>query len=76
MGQAAKQVGEIALEPAIESPKVTPFEGKENADSDHITGIEVRVGMFDLIFHLFIDMVENMDDNVFRGHGTVLLASV
>lgn len=66
--QSPKEVGIVALEPAVKRSEMAAFEGKENANGYHFTRIQFGLAVFAHVFHLIIDNTKNLDDNVFGCH--------
>jgi hypothetical protein len=46
----------------MERPVAHAFEGMQQPQSDHLTGPEVRLGVFGQVVQLLIDVVEQSDD--------------
>ena len=44
----------------------------QEAQGDHLTGPEVRLGVFGYVVQLFIDVVEQSNDQILCGHTALL----
>src|SRR5215831_11488592 len=60
-------------QPAMERSVAHAFEGMQHPQGDHLTGPEVRLGVFGAVVHLPIDVVEQGDDKVPCGHAALLV---
>src|SRR5712691_9909798 len=69
LGEARKQRAIITRQPAIEGPVAHAFEGMQQPQGDHLTGPEVRLGVFGDGAHLLIDLVEQCRDKIEGDHG-------
>jgi hypothetical protein len=58
LGEVGKQRAIVARQPAIEGAVADAFEGMQQPQGDHLTGPEVRLGMFRQSAQLLIDLVE------------------
>src|SRR4029453_17824710 len=74
LGRSRKQGPIIARQPPIEGPVAPAFEGVEQPQGDHLTGPEVRLGMFGDGAQPLIDLVEQRHDKL-DGGGHRLLRS-
>ena len=72
LGEAGKQGPIVACQPAMERPVAHAFEGMEESQGDHLTGPEVRLGVFGHIVELLIDVVEQSGDQVPGGQAALL----
>src|SRR4029450_10795433 len=61
------------LERGMERPVAHAFEGMEQSQGDHLTGPEVRLGVFGHVVQLLIDFIEQRGDKL-HGHHTALLS--
>src|SRR5947209_9114611 len=68
IGQPCKQVGIVALEPAIKSAKIVAVQGNQDANRHQFAGREFGLTVLEHVFHLIIDKAKNVDDNVFGCH--------
>jgi len=66
--QTTEQSIIIPFQPAIEGPKASTLQGEQDADSDHLTGIQLRIPFFRHVSQSVIDTAKNKDDNQFRRH--------
>lgn len=66
--QTGKQGVVVAFEPAVKGTKVTSLQGKQQADRDSLTRIQLGLTVLGDLFHLVIDKAKDLDDNVFSGH--------
>ena len=73
LGEAGKQRAIITRQPAIEGPVAPAFEGMQQPQGDHLTGPEVRLGMFRDGAQLLIDLIKQCGNKLYGGH-TALLA--
>ncbi len=71
-GQAAKQAGIVALQPAVECSKVAPLEGKQQAHGHQFARPQSRLGMFRDVRHLIVHYAEQADDKILGSHGVLL----
>ena len=69
LGEVGKQRALVARQPAREGPVADAFEGMQQPQGDHLTGPEVRLGMFGDGSQLLIDLVEQRRDKLDGGHG-------
>src|SRR5438445_1888007 len=74
LGEVGKQRPIVARQPAREGPVAPAFEGMEQPQGDHLTGPEVRLGMFRDGTQLLIDLKEQRRDKI-DGGGHRLLRS-
>jgi hypothetical protein len=72
LGEVGKQRPIVARQPAIEGPVAHAFEGMEQSYGDHLTGPEVRLGMFRDGTQLLIDLKEQRGDKLHGGHTALL----
>jgi hypothetical protein len=72
LGEVGKQRPIVARQPAIEGPVAPTFERMQQPQSDHLTGLEVGLGMFGDGAHLLIDLLEQRCDQLHRGHAALL----
>jgi len=70
--QAAKQAVKVSLEPAIKGPKIPTLERKQDANRHHFTWIQFGTWVFSYLPQPIIDMLENVNDNIFRSHDLYL----
>jgi hypothetical protein len=58
LGEAGKQRPIVAGQPAIEGTVADAFEGMQEPQGDHLTGPEMRFGMFGEACQMIIDLAE------------------
>ena len=58
LGESGKQRPIVARQPAIKRPVADACERMQQAQGDHLTGLEVGLGVFGPVMQLFIDVVE------------------
>ena len=68
LGEAGKQRPIVACQPAIEGPVAHAFEGMQEPQGDHLTGPEVRLGVFGDGAYLLIDFIEQRGDKLYGAH--------
>jgi hypothetical protein len=74
LGEVGKQRPIVARQPAIKGPVAHAFEGMEQPQGAHLTGPEVRLGVWGDGAQLLIDFIEQGGDKLY-GHPTALLSS-
>jgi hypothetical protein len=72
LGEVGKQRPRVARQPAREGPVAHAFERMQHSQGAHLTGPEVRLGVFGQVMHLPIDVVEQGDDKIPCGHAALL----
>src|SRR5215831_2947416 len=72
LGEPRKQRPIVARQPAIEGAVADAFERMQEPQGDHLTGPEVRFGMFGDGTQLLIDLAEQRRDQLHGDHATLL----
>src|SRR5258708_1297982 len=70
--QATKQLIVVSLKPAIKGPEMTAFECKQDTDGYYLTWIQLGNWVFGNLTHAIIDVVENVNNNIFSSHDLCL----
>src|SRR5437868_4288648 len=71
--QVRKQVQPVAFEPAIKGTVVDALEGKQDANCDNLTGIQVGVLALVDVRQFIVYHTKESNDNLFGSHRVVLL---
>src|SRR5262249_59749912 len=74
-GKAGEQRPIVARQPAIERTIPDAFEGMQEPERHHLTGPEVRLGVFGDSAQLLIDLVEQRRDKLDGGAHRLLRSS-
>ena len=69
LGEPREQRPIVARQPAIEGPVADAFQRMQQPQGDHLTGPEVRLGMFGDSAQLLIDLIEQRRDKIHGDHG-------
>ena len=72
LGEAGKQRPIVTRQPPIERTVADAFERMQQPQGAHLTGPEVGLRVFGHGVHLLIDVVEQRDDKIPRGHAALL----
>src|SRR5262249_30410799 len=72
LGEARKQRAIVARQPAIERTIPDAFERMQEPERHHLTGPEVRLGVFGDGAQLLIDLVEQSSDKLHGAHTALL----
>ena len=72
LGEVGKQRPIVARQPAIEGPVAHAFERMQHSQGAHLTGPEVRLGVFGDGAQLLIDLVEQGRDKLHGAHTALL----
>lgn len=70
--QARKQWSQVIARPAVDRSRTAAFESKEDAQPDHLTGLQTGLPMFGDGFHHFVYPIEQLTDKVLCGHAGLL----
>ena len=70
--EAGKQHPIVSRQPAIERAVAHAFDRMQEPSGDHLTGPEAGVGMCGHVPQLLIDLAEQRDDTILRGHAALL----
>src|SRR5258708_1118295 len=73
--QASKQLLKVAFEPAIKGAKASTLECKQDTCRHDFTRIQLGTGFFCNRPQPVIDLIENVNDNIFRSHEVCLPVS-
>jgi hypothetical protein len=71
--QLRKQVQPVSFEPAIKRPIVDPFQGKQDANADNFTRIQVRVFALVDMRQVVVSHTKESNANLFGSQQVVLL---
>ena len=71
LGQGREPVMIIIAQPAIERPRASAFECKEDAQRDDLTGIQVGIRVLGHINHHAIDPNEQFNDKILGRHANL-----
>ena len=74
LGEPREQRPIIARQPAREGPVAHTFERMQQPQGDHLTGLEVRLGVFGQGAYLLIDLIKQRGDKLHGGHTALLSA--
>src|SRR5712692_8401325 len=74
--QVGKQVQPVSFQPSIKGPIVDAFQGKQHANGDNFTRIQVRVFALVDMRQLVVYHTKESNDYVFGSHEVVLLFAI
>ena len=72
MGQTREQVPVVLVQPTVESPVASAFDGVQLADSHDLTGPQLGLEMFSQLLHPVIHLAQQLSDKIFGSHAILL----
>jgi hypothetical protein len=72
MGQFREQAQVIPLQPTVKGAIANPLEGKQDGNSDHLTGVKIGLRVLFGIRHSVVNAAEQFGDKIYGGHGVLL----
>ena len=72
MGQSREHVPVVLVQPTVESPVASTFNGVQQADSHDLAGPQIGLGMFSQPLHPVIHLAKQLSDKIVGSHAILL----